>query len=66
LEETPDMVAYELYWRDETGKEHFIGILPERRKKPKRITMKSALNWGWKVIGNNSNAKDIYFIRVEV
>ena len=23
------MMAYEFYWRDETGKEHFIGILPE-------------------------------------
>jgi len=29
----PDMVAYEFYWGDGKGKEHFIGILPERRRK---------------------------------
>ena len=60
------MVAYEFYWRDETGKEHFIGILPERREKPERITEVSVLNWGWKVIGDNSDVRDIYFIKVDV
>ncbi len=60
------MIAYELYSCDETGKEHLIGILPERRKKPKRITEKSVLNWGWKVIGDNKNTEDIYFIKVDV
>jgi len=38
------MEAYEFYWRDDKGKEHFIGILPERRKNPKRITKESVLN----------------------
>jgi hypothetical protein len=41
-----NMMAYEFYWRDETGKEYLIGILPERRKDPERITKESALNWG--------------------
>jgi len=59
------MVAYEFYWCDEEPKEHFIGILPERRKKPERITQESILNWGWKVIGDNSDVKDIYFVKVE-
>jgi hypothetical protein len=27
-----NMMAYEFHSRDETGKEHFIWILPERRK----------------------------------
>ena len=63
---TSDMVTYEFYWRDEKGKEHFIGILPERREKPERITQESILNWGWKVIGDNSDAKDIYFVKVDV
>jgi hypothetical protein len=40
------MVAYEFYWRDEKGKEHLIGILPERRKNPERITEESIFNWG--------------------
>jgi hypothetical protein len=60
------MTAYEFYYRDEKGKEHFIGILPERRKDPKRITKESVLNWGWKVIGDSSDVEDIYFVSVDV
>ncbi len=60
------MTAYEFYYRDEKGKEHFIGILPERRKDPKRITKESVLNWGWRVIGESSDVKDIYFVRVDM
>jgi hypothetical protein len=59
------MVAYEFYCRDEIEKEHFIGILPERRKNPERITKESILNWGWKIIGNNLDIKDIYFVQVK-
>ena len=60
------MIAYEFYWRDEEGKEHFIGILPERRKNRERITKKSIINWGWQVIGDNSDVNNIYFVRVEM
>ena len=60
------MVAYEFYWRDERGKEYLIGILPERRKNPQRITKETALNWGWKVIGDQSDVNDIYFVQVEI
>ena len=60
------MIAYEFYWRDETGKEHFIGILPERRKNPERITKESILNWGEKVIGDSSDVNNLYFVRVEM
>ncbi len=60
------MTAYEFYYRDEKGKEHFIGILPERRKDPKRITKDSVLNWGWMVIGESSDVKDIYFVTVNM
>ena len=60
------MVAYEFYWRDQEGEIHFIGILPERREKPKRITEKSVLNWGWKVIGDNPDVNNIYFVQVEM
>jgi hypothetical protein len=60
------MTAYEFYYRDEKGKEHFIGILPERRRDPKRITKESVLNWGWMVIGETPDVKDIYFVRVDM
>jgi len=60
------MTAYEFYYRDEKGHEHFIGILPERRKDPKRITKESVLNWGWKVIGDTSGIEDIYFVSIDV
>ena len=60
------MTAYEFYYRDEKGREHFIGILPERRKDSKRITKESVLNWGWRVIGESSDVKDIYFVSVDV
>ncbi len=60
------MVVYELYWRDEVGKEHFIGILPERRGKPERITKESVLNWGWKIVGDKAGVKDIYFVKTDV
>jgi len=60
------MVAYEFYWRDHKGKDHLIGILPERRKNPKRITPESIINWGRKVIGNNTEVKDISFSQIQI
>jgi len=60
------MVAYEFYSRDQEGRDDLIGILPERRKNPERITKESILNWGWKVIGDHSDVNDIYFVRVEM
>ena len=40
------MVGYELYcWRDPKGYE-LIGVLPERRNNPQRVTKESVLNWG--------------------
>jgi hypothetical protein len=39
-----------------------LGFLPERRKNPERITKESALNWAWKVIGDQSDVNDIYLV----
>jgi hypothetical protein len=39
------MVAYALYWIDKTDRDHFIGIVPERRKTTERITRESVLRW---------------------
>jgi hypothetical protein len=59
-----DMVAYELFSFDEKGGYEFIGILPERRKDPKRITNESVVNWGRMVLGTRSEGKKIFFNRV--
>jgi hypothetical protein len=55
------MVAYELFSYDEKNGYEFIGILPERRKDPKRITKESVLNWGRMILGNNTDGKKIFF-----
>ena len=60
------MVAYEFYLPDEIGKEHLIGILPERRKNQKRITNKSILNWVKKILGDVGDIKNICFAKVDV
>jgi hypothetical protein len=60
------MIAYEFYLRDKKGRDHLIGILPERRKNPKRINQESIINWARKVIGDNKEVKDISFIQVEI
>jgi len=60
------MEAYEMYWRDENGEANFIGILPERRRKPERITQQSIINWGRKVIDDDAEVKDIFFTKVRL
>jgi hypothetical protein len=60
------MIVYALYWIDETDKAHFIGLLPERRKNPERITQESIINWGRKVIVDDTEAKGIFFAQVEI
>ena len=60
------MVLYEFYSRYEKGDE-LIGILPERRENPVRITPESIMNWG-RILGDIAgiDANCIYFIQVEV
>jgi len=53
------MVAYELYLYDEIKGYELIGILPERRKDPKRITKESVLKWGRMVLGEGADNKNI-------
>ena len=60
------MVAYEFYVLDETEEFHSIGILPERRKDPSRITQESIMNWGKMVAGDDVDEKSIYFVQIEV
>ncbi|MGZ6202050.1 MAG: hypothetical protein ACXWM6_11070 [Thermodesulfobacteriota bacterium] len=58
------MVAYEFYWLNPTGGYQIIGVLPERRKNPARITQQSIINWGERMFGKELDAKDIFFIQV--
>ena len=60
------MIGYELYWHDPIKGYQLIGVLPERRKNPKRITKESVLNWGKKHFGNNLNLNDVFFIEVVI
>jgi hypothetical protein len=60
------MVAYEFYWCDPVKGYELLGVLPERRKDPERITQKSVMGWVEKVFGNNLSTKDIYFIQVTI
>ena len=60
------MVAYEFYLCDPIKGHELIGVLPERRKHPERITQKSVMDWVEKVFGDNLSTKDIYFIQVTI
>ncbi len=48
------MVLYKIYVRDQDGEEHFLGVLPERRNDPKRITDESVLNLSRIILGPNA------------
>jgi hypothetical protein len=60
------MVAYEFYFRDPIKGYQLIGTLPERRKSPLRITQESVMNWVSKILGENMNFNDIFFITITI
>jgi len=60
------MVGYELYWRDPIRGYQLIGVLPERRKNPKRITRESVMNFGKKYFGNKLDLNEMFFLEVEI
>ena len=60
------MVAYEFYWLDPIKGYQLIGVLPERRKNPTRITQASIINWGEKYFGKKLGVKDIFFIQITI
>ena len=55
------MLAYELYTFNKKKGYEFIGILPERRKNPMRITKTSIMNWGKTLLGDNVGSKNMFF-----
>jgi hypothetical protein len=60
------MKAYEFYWLDPKGGFQIIGVLPERRKNPERITQESIIRWGENIFGKDFDTKDIFFIQVTI
>jgi hypothetical protein len=60
------MVAYELYLYDEIKGYELIGILPERRKDPKRITKESVLKWGRMLLSDRGDDKNIFFKQIKI
>ena len=49
------MVGYEFYWRDPIKSYQLIGVLPERRRDPNKITRESVLNWGKNILVTTRN-----------
>ena len=43
-----------------------LGILPERRKDPLRISYESIMKWGKLIVGDCVDINNIYFIQIEV
>ena len=62
------MLAYEFYWCDGKGKDHLIGILPERRKDSERVNQESIMNWLRMVMGDpeDIDSSRIYYLQVEM
>ena len=60
------MTAYEFYLKDGSGEADLIGILPERRKHPRRKTWESIMRWGKLVAGSYVDPNSIHFIRIDL
>ncbi len=59
------MLGYEFYWCDAIEGYKLIGVLPERRRDPTRITHKSILNLGRKLVGEKAGVQNIFFVQIE-
>jgi hypothetical protein len=65
-EEYSMVVVYKFYLRDPERGDVLIGVLPERRRSPQRITQEAIMNWVKKMpFDKGINGNDIYFISVE-
>jgi hypothetical protein len=60
------MVASELYTFNKTRGYEFIGIPPERRRNPMRITKDSIMNWGKMLLGDDVDSENIFFKLVAI
>ncbi len=60
------MLAYELYTFNKKKGYEIVGILPERRKDPMRITEASITNWGKTLLGEDVDSRNMFFRRVAI
>jgi len=60
------MIAYEFYCLNSRGECQIIGVLPERRKNPERITQESITNWGGSFYNKDLDTKGVFFIQVTI
>ena len=62
------MIAYEFYKQDEIKGYQLLGILPERRQKPERITNLSILNWAKMILDNeiDTDIESIFLLKIEI
>jgi hypothetical protein len=60
------MLAYELYAFNKKKGYEFIGVLPERRKNPMRITRVSVMNWGKSLLGEEVDSENMFFKQVAI
>ena len=58
------MVLYQFYLWDDVSGHELVGVLPERRKTPERITDQSILNWGKANFCKNVQTQAVLFIKV--
>ena len=56
------MLAYKFYLRNAMKNclDH-VGVLPERRMNPERITDESIINWGREFFGKDAKNEDMFF-----
>ncbi len=60
------MIVYKFYLHNPQKGDELIGVLPERRKNPARITLESVMNWGRKLFGNTVGMDNIFFLQVRI
>lgn len=61
------MIVYEFFLRIPGGEEdRLIGVLPERRRDPERITNQSIMNWASLLVPEKVVGDQVYFVPVEV
>jgi len=58
------MTAYEFYWFNPLKGYELLGVLPERRKNPERITQESISNFARTILGNEADVDDLFFIEI--
>jgi hypothetical protein len=61
-----NMVAYQFYLWDTFKGYELVGVLPERRHNPERITEESIINWGKTNFFKDVKPEEIFFIKVDV